>query len=339
MNDKKVAQKIDRTRWNNASLKARYEHMDTIYIKHAAVKKILRYIERELEARRADGRTSGLLIIAPSGAGKSALIKNLIKNYPKIVTDEYRTCPVIAFTIPTMPTPKTMGAAFLKGMNDLLWNMGTAGGKLDRIRSLLVPAKTRLVLIDNFQDIPTRRKSRGVLNVATWVRDLCDINFGGLVIALGTAEAAQVRDANEQVQRRMKARLTLPVFSGDTHEEMVEFANLLKVFEKNLPLAEESKISMGDLPKRIHIATRGNFDYLVKLLKQSVKLAAERAQERITVEILHDAFEEEHQDYACSENPFAADFLWTKLDQPGQVFHNVSFSLEDLEEVEALEAA
>lgn len=328
MNDKTNSETSSRSKWSSANLKARFEHLDHIYIKHPAVMKILTYIERELESRSADGRTTGLLIIAPSGAGKSALIKHLTSCYPKVVTDEYRTCPVIAFTVPTMPSPKTMGAAFLKAMDDVLWDTGTAGKKLDRIKSLLVPAKTRLVLIDNFQDIPTRRKSRGVLNVATWVRDVCDINFGGIVVALGTAEAAQVRDANEQVQRRIKARLTLPVFSGDTPDEILKFAKLLRGLDKNLPLAEESGIFLGDLPKRIHCATRGNFDYLIKLLKQAVKVAVAEGQERLTVRNLHDAFEEEHQDYACSENPFAPDFLWTKLSQPGQVFHNAEFAID-----------
>lgn len=317
-----------RSKWNSASLKARFEHLDNIYIKHPAVVKILNYIQRELESRASDGRTSGLLVIAPSGAGKSALIKHLTSRFPKTVTDEYRTCPVIAFTVPTMPSPKTMGAAFLRAMNDVLWDRGTAGQKLDRINSLLVPAKTQLVLIDNFQDIPTRRKSRGVLNVATWVRDICDINFGGVVVALGTAEAAQVRDANEQVQRRIKARLTLPVFSGETEEEIREFARLLRGLDKNLPLAEESSIYLGNLPRRIHFATRGNFDYLIKLLKKAIELAVKAGLERITIQTLHDAFDEEHQDYACSENPFSADYDWASLALPGQVFHNVAFAVD-----------
>jgi energy-coupling factor transporter ATP-binding protein EcfA2 len=335
MTDKTSTETPNRSRWNCASLKARFEHLDNIYIKHPAVVKILNYIERELESRSADGRTSGLLIIAPTGAGKSALIKHLAKCYPSEATEEYRTCPVIAFTVPTVPSPKTMGAAMLRAMDDILWDVGTAEKKLDRIKCLLVAAKTRLVLVDNFQDIPTRRKSRGVLNVATWVRDVCDINFGGLVVAMGTAEAAQVRDANEQIQRRIKARLTLPVFSGESPEEMREFAKLLRGLDKNMPLAEESGIYLGDMPKRIHCATRGNFDYLVKLLKQAVKIATSEGHERLTVKILHDAFEDEHQDYACSENPFAPDFLWTRLAQPGQVFHNVEFSVGSSEEESA----
>jgi hypothetical protein len=170
------------------------------------------------------------------------------------------------------------------------------------------------------------------LNVATWVRDVCDINFGGVVVALGTAEAAQVRDANEQVQRRIKARLTLPVFSGETQVELREFAKLLRGLDKHLPLAEDSGIYLGDLPKRIHCATRGNFDYLITLLKQAIEIAIKRGEERLKVEILHDAFKEQHQDYAVAENPFAPNFLWTRLEQPGQVFHNVAFSLEHLEE-------
>jgi hypothetical protein len=232
-----------------------------------------------------------------------------------------------------------MGAELLKAMDDVLWERGTASKKLDRISKVLTSAKTKLVLIDNFQDIPTRRKSRGILNVATWVRDICDINFGGIVVALGTAEATQVRDANEQVQRRIKARLTLPVFSGETQVQIREFARLLRGLDKNLPLAEDSGIYLGDLPKRIHCATRGNFDYLIALLKQGIEIATMRGQERLTVEILHDAFEEQHQDYAVSENPFAPDFLWTRLDQPGQVFHNAEFATDVFQTTDAMEEA
>lgn len=332
MNNEETIDAKNRGQWKLAALKFRYAHIDKLYYKHTAVVNILNYIKNETESRSADGRTSGLLIVAPSGAGKTALIKYLIGCYPSEVAVEYRTCPVVAFTVPTVPSPSTMGSAMLRSMDDVLWDRGTAEQKLDRIKRLLVLAKTRLVLIDNFQDIPTRRKSRGVLNVATWVRDVCDINFGGIVVVLGTVEACQVRDANEQVQRRIKARLTLPVFSGDTTKEMLEFAKLLRGLEKNLPLAENSDIYLGDMPKRIHCATRGNFDYIIKLLKQAIKIAVSGGQERLSVQILHDAFQVEHQDYASSENPFAPEFLWTRLEQPGQVFHNVKFSVEDLDE-------
>lgn len=330
----KPKETVDRSAWRDAPLKERLAHLDNIYIKHPAVLSALSYIGRELEFRSADGKTSGLMIIAPSGAGKSALIKYLTRSYPKVETEESRTCPVIAFTVPTVPSPKTMGAALLKGMDDVLWDVGTAGKKFDRISKLLAPAKTRLILIDNFQDIPTRRKSRGILNVATWVRDLCDINFGGIVIAFGTTESLKVRDANEQVQRRLKAKLTLPVFAGDSEAELKVFARLLKSIEKLLPMAEDSAIYSGNMTKRMYCATKGNFDYLMTLLKNAICIAKTNGQELIDMVTLHDAFAHEHGDYAASENPFSPDFLWTNLDQPGQVFYNAKFSVTMEEEME-----
>jgi len=326
---------IDRRVWKEVSLQERIAYLEDIYVKHPAVQAILSYIERELEYRRADGKTTGLLIIAPSGAGKSALIKHLTRSYPKVETEESRTCPVVAFTVPTVPSPKTMGAALLRAMADILWDVGTAGKKFDRINKLLTPAKTRLILIDNFQDIPTRRKSRGILNVATWVRDLCDINFGGIVIALGTAESSKVRDANEQVQRRLKAKLSLPVFAGNSDDELKNFARLLKSIEKLLPLAENSAIYSVGMTKRMHCATMGNFDYLMTLLKNAICIAEKHGQETLTMQTLHDAFAHGHGDYAASENPFSPEFLWTNLDQPGQVFHNARFSTDIEEELEA----
>ncbi len=331
----KSKETLTREAWRGMSLPERLDHLENIYVKHPAVMNILSYVGRELEYRNADGKTSGLIIIAPSGAGKSALIKHLIRAYPKVETEESRTCPVIAFTVPTVPSSKTMGASLLKGMDDVLWDRGTAGRKFDRIGKLLGPAKTRLILIDNFQDIPTRRKSRGILNVATWVRDLCDINFGGIVIALGTAESLKVRDANEQVQRRLKAKLSLPVFAGGSDAELKEFAKLLKSIERLLPMAEDSAIYSVGMTKRMHCATKGNFDYLMTLLKNAICVAERKGEESITITTLHEAFAHEHGDYAASENPFAPDFLWTNLDQPGQVFYNATFSVTVEEEMEA----
>jgi hypothetical protein len=322
----------ERTRWLGAELKERSEHLDKLYIKHPSVRKILDYIDTELVSRAADGHTSGLLIISPSGAGKSALIKHLINRFPAVETDEFRTCPVVAFNVPPVPSPKTMGAGMLKAMGDVLWDTGTAEKKLDRIAVLLAAAKTKLVLIDNFQDIPMRRRSRGVLNVATWVRDICDINFGGIVIAIGTAEAAQVRDANEQVQRRIQARLNLPTFGGETRDDLINFSKLLKSFDHSLPLAEDSGIYLGDMPKRIHCATHGNFDYLIKLLKRAIEIAVANGHERLSIEVLFDAFSQQHQLYAAPENPFSPDYLWSNLAQPGQVFYNVAFPVELPEE-------
>lgn len=332
MNTKITSPIAEKRQWQGASLVARLRYYDSIYVRHKDVIVILNYIERELVRRAGDRRTSGLLIIAPPGAGKSTLIKQLQNIYSPVVTDELTTCPVVAFKVPHAPTPKTMGAELLRALGDPRWNMGSATVKFDRAKLLLIEAGTKLVLIDDFQDVPLHRKSRGVQQVAAWLRDLCDIPFGGVVVALGTVDATKVRDGNEQIQRRMQARLDLPVFAGETKAELLKFAGLLKKIDEFLPLAEISELYLGDLPKRLHIATQGNMDYLTKLLKNAVEQTVSRGAEQMTRQDLRAAFDEQHQLYTQFENPFDPDFRWTDLARPGQVFHDVDFDIAPKED-------
>lgn len=321
----------EKQKWHGASLEVRLQYFDSIYVRYTEVKLILDYLERELVRRAADRRTSGLLVIAPPGAGKTTLIKQLLNLYPPVITDELTTRPVVAFKVPPAPTLKTMGAELLRALGDPRWDRDTASVKFDRAKLLLVEVGTKLILIDDFQDVPLHRKSRGVQQIAAWLRDLCDIPFGGVVVAVGTAEATMVRDGNPQIQRRMQARLDLPVFAGETKEELLKFAGLLKKIDEALPLTEISGLFLGDLPKRLHIATLGNLDYLTKLLKKAVEKTMSRGAEQMTRQDLREAFQEQHQVYSQSENPFDLDFRWTDLAQPGQVFHNVDFNISPQE--------
>lgn len=202
----------DRNRWRGKPLEVRLAALDTIFVVHRDVQKVLRYIEMELPHRKAARRSCGALVIASTGSGKTTLIDYLARLYPDEVQQTITYRRVVAFRVPKAATPKALGRALLKALGDPLYDLGDAESKLERIADLLKSCGTLIVALDDFQDVPARRKRRGIKDVGDWIRDLCEMKFPGIFLAFGTEDAAVVRDSNDQLLRRMQARLELRAF-------------------------------------------------------------------------------------------------------------------------------
>lgn len=315
-----------RETWRGAPLKARLTALEGIFIRHKAVRALFEYIEHQFQFNVARGMADGVLVIAESGAGKTKTIDQIELTYPSVITPTLTTKPVVRLTIPPSPTPKSLGRAMLEALQDGDPSSGSAQEKFERIEALLVSVETRVVAIDNFQDIPARRQVRGIAEISDWFRDLCSIKFPGVVVAFGTKEAAIVRDSNPQLSRRMQARFELPVFSIEGDENVKRWKRILKELDDKLPLAESSNLSDSEMSVRIFVATGGNFDYLKKLLAKSMPAALKRGHERIELQDLQLGFAGQHQVLAQGGNPFDPGFAGTKLNGPGQIFHNSSKS-------------
>jgi hypothetical protein len=312
-----------RNQWRDKPLPARLKRIAAIFVEHAAVKNLLAHIETQLMMAEARRKSSGTLVIAESGAGKSTFIKYLKAKYPDSCTPEVQFRPVVHFKVPSSPTPKQMGAAFLKALGDPLAKVGTAEEKMSRIGKLIETCQTRIIAIDDFQDVPARRGSQGVKAVGDWVRDVFEMEFTGTLLAFGTQQAAVVRDSNEQLGRRMMARMELPVFEIQTSTGSDTFRSLLSTIDAQLPLAEDSGLAKPDFMARIFFACAGNLDYLMKLLCHAVARAVQGSREHLELQDLEHAFTDLHQVAARHGNPFSQDYDGRPLDKPGQVFHRV----------------
>lgn len=296
--------KQNRKKWLAAPLDSRLKHMADQYLVHSAVQKILDSISTELTCNAARGLASGILVMAESGVGKSALIKHLMKCYPVKVEQDVTLRPLVTFKIPKNPTAKALGEALLRALGDPDHKSESSDRKFERIKVLLKACKTRIVAIDDFQDVPARRRIKGIAEVSDWLRDLCEIEFPGVVLALGTPLALVVRDSNVQLKRRMTILHEIPIFSFDTTDSARIFKEAMTGLEELLPLAQSSDILGNELLLRMRIASGGRFDYIVKLLVKALIVVVNQGGERMEMGHLAKAFQMLHEHGTNRGNPF-----------------------------------
>lgn len=271
--------------------------------------------------RRAYQAGGGLLLIGPSGVGKSTLIEHYELLYPRTHDPEGTRIPVLRVSVPSSPSAKSLAEAILVALKDPKAHRGTASEKTERIEGWLKRCGVELILLDEFQHLIYTSALTGFRDVTDWLKRLIsNTNVG--IVACGLPEAALVVESNEQLARRFSARIQLTPFALDDADDFREFRGLLDTLESLLPLPMETPLREANLARRMHVASYGLFDYLCKVLEGAVSAAVAAHQTQIDLPALAAGFRNRIWSSVPDRlNPFYPESLLRPLDRHGDVFY------------------
>lgn len=312
--------------WLNKDFGSRQEWAVDFYINHPDAKRILGDFLLKLAHCVRANTHSAMLIVGEPGSGKTKLAARM----KQIATDLYgreeedkTICPVIQFAVPNPCTPYEISVAILTALND----PNPRGRKkvaqtMEAAELLLKECEVRLVLLDNFHDIPARRATRGIELVGARLRELIDSSVA-LWVFLGTKDSLRVVNSDTQLIKRVAYRAPLGYFDIASKSNGMTFATVLAKTDEWLPLAEPSCICEAGNRWRMYIATEGIFDRLVKLVDHGWFIACSAGRERMSLEDLEQAYPLVHGPQSEKNNPFHPSFVKRRLVDPGDPYETL----------------
>jgi hypothetical protein len=310
----------DRERWRGRPLEERLRALHEIYVFYPQLTETINFIKHKVRHSRLSGKSAGLLVILGSGGGKSTLCKYLRGLWPDEFRDDVTLRRVVVMTIPKPCTDAALAKAVLRGLGDPDCERGTEKANRHRALELFKTCGTWLWLIDNFHDIPERRKMEGVRVIGNWIRNFFD-KANVVLVALGLEAAEDVLLFNDQVHRRIMATKRIDFFAIDTPEHAKVWVRVLHDIDEAMPLAGLSGLDSRELRWRLYFATNGIFGYLFELLGEALDCACKRGAERIEMDDLFNAFVLCHGDVVEGGNPFASSFRSRRLDGRREPFN------------------
>ncbi|MGO4469427.1 TniB family NTP-binding protein, partial [Pseudoduganella sp. RAF53_2] len=138
-----------------------------------------------------EGKGKGMLIIANSGMGKSRLAKLFLQRNEADHSGTVSRVPVVVFSSPVDPSRKQLGIALLAALGDPVPKKSDAEELFRRAIKLIKKIETKIIFIDNVQDVPDRRGTNVVMGIGNWIRDLIE-QSQCLVVLLGTPAAKEI---------------------------------------------------------------------------------------------------------------------------------------------------
>ena len=235
-----------------------------------------------------------LLVVGPTGAGKSTLVETYARERPAVLTESGITYPVLKATIPTPATVKALAMVLLAALGDPRATSGTVGSMTYRLMHYVRDCKVELLILDEVQHFRDRDSRRVLENASNWLKTLIKETRVACVLVGLHGEAEEVVGLNPQLARLFGAPRVLLPFAWDERrpETVHEFVAFRALVEAVLPLGEPLALAEVGMARRLHAASGGVMAYLMELLRGATYLALAEGRTTLDREVLGRAFEQ-----------------------------------------------
>lgn len=258
-------------------------------IPHAYFTSAVSAITQGMRWVEAGAKPPHLLLVGPPGAGKTTLLEHIQQQHPATRTEEGRHVPVVLACIPPTPTIKGVCQEIAHVLGDPHYRRGTETEMKIRVVQLLKAARTKALMLDEFQHLVDRyRGKKKQTDVADWIKVLVEAT-GVLFVAAGLPRAQHVVSEGDQLPNRFREPVMLPRLDWRFKHTRAQFLLLIKAFARHY---DEPALADEGLAFRLYCATGGLLRSLANLLAYANLLAKESQRKLATPSILAQAYSE-----------------------------------------------
>jgi hypothetical protein len=272
----------------------RIPYVDLVRVRHPRWIHLYHKIERVHVRNATAAEPECLLIVGPTGSGKSTLIKSYAQQFPISDTGVGIHAPVLFTGILSPATIKSLAQRLLTTLGDPAADKGSVATQSLRLRAFFDDCGVELLILDELQHFVDRDSLRVLHDVSNWLKDLIKDTGVACVLVGLQGEAELVLQANTQLHGLFRPPAMLDPFAWDKASPgtIREFRTLLAELDRLLPLRDRSGLAERDLAWRCFVASRGNMRLLMGVIRWATIFALELGQERLDEDLLAEAFDE-----------------------------------------------
>lgn len=268
------------------------ERANTALIRYPRFKELHYHIRRCQQISQTAGESQCMSLEGVTGAGKSTLVQDYARAFPRSLTEAGVQIPVFYMGTPSPVTVKGMAAAMLKQLGDPAAHQGTQWSMNSRLIKLLGACGVELAILDDFHHLIDCETNRVLAKVSDWLKVL--IKETGLpFLVVGIEDTVErILDINPQLSRLFATRERLQPFTWDMADAtgVLEFAQFVKYAEEAIGITLADTLPRMELLYRLHYATGGVVGNLMNLLRYAALSAQENGTNIVELPALAQAF-------------------------------------------------
>ena len=258
-------------------------------IKHKQYKRSWKWLENTLHESGTGREAVAGLFCGVSGVGKSTILRQFTTKYGgPFPTRTTIVRPVIRISTPANPKLENIWKTMLVALSSPDLICSDAEAMRLSIQTQLHKQSVKMIIFDEFTHVVEDRTENFTKRAVRGLKDLLSENHCQLIFA-GTLELAGLDGLYDQVRRRNSGTVELrPI---DWVEDNKDWMTTLEYIQTELPLKCEPGLPNVEMARKMHLASNGILDHVMKLLFRATAYAYDGDKEVITATTLADAFE------------------------------------------------
>lgn len=225
----------------------------------------------------ANGDAHGVILVEPSGGGKTSLVHHVLSNHPVLQSDNPDYRPFIGVSVPSPATLKSLGLEILSATG--YPEVSASRKEWDIWR--LVGARLRLLgtvvlWIDEAHDL--FRAGKAIEDILKMLKSVMKGEGAVILVLTGIDKLWQMASYDDQVNRRY-SKVTLPAISAAAHEKSLR--SLIKSFCDEVGLLPPRE---ADLIDRLVFASRNRFGRCIENIVAALEMAVLNGNTEVTVQ-------------------------------------------------------
>lgn len=289
--------------YSTGAIKAAVQ-LEQVFIKYPAFENALHAMDRAYQLSRELRQPRGVMIIGPTGSGKTSLLRYFMDSLPRdsLIADPFA---VLTIRLQDSPSVGRLVSALLRRLQYPFPSVkgDSLGAKRDILIESLKNRGTRIILVDEASamcDSSTRRThfASSGNDVTEFWRELIDDAQLSVVLA-GTEDLNKLSKVDSALFARVPVVETLKDLSCD-----LTWQAMLHGFARSVTRIKLDVLLSPNADKLLHLATYGNFRRLKLLLSEATLISIDRDTTSVTMQDLELAFDRAFGSSSLTPNPF-----------------------------------
>jgi hypothetical protein len=237
---------------------------------------------------RAPGApTRGLMIIQPSGSGKSESAKQFKAFVEGQPGRDPSLTPVLHVTLETVGTPKSAIVSCLEALGDEYAMDGSEPLLLKRLKKAIEKEGVEIMIIDELNHCSQKVMGKDVSNT---LKNMLTRGWAPLIL-MGTSDASRLFKGNRELRNRCHPQLSLAPF--DPEVDIDAWRAFLEGMDEQIVsrelLSDSSNLGNADVAKALCIACGGLIGEVCLVIEDALCAVVRRRDRSIGVNDLHHA--------------------------------------------------
>lgn len=247
--------------------------------------------------------TSAGLLYGMPGVGKSTVLRKFAaKRAGPFETANGTVRPVVLIEVPANPKESSLFDAFLRALGVEHLCVGDVDDRKAAVETQLKAQHVHIVILDEATHVIEDRTEKFTKKAVRQLKEMLNKGTCQVVFA-GTEELTGLHDVYDQIMRRDEGDFHLTPFDWKDEDDRAEWSDILDVVESVLTIPPSPPLSDGGRARKLHLATGGNINSLMKLLFRATAIAYDTGDEELTDPVFAEAFEFRRRG-SKNDNPF-----------------------------------